>query len=62
MVVVILSLQVGGWRIDYQNLTFATVRDAGHMVPYVQPERAFHLLGKFLFGEAPAPSVTAEEL
>ena len=30
------ALQVAGWRIDYEGLTFATVRNAGHMVPYVQ--------------------------
>jgi hypothetical protein len=44
-------LQVGGYRIDYQGLTFATVRNSGHMVPYVTPERAFHLLGEFLYGD-----------
>lgn len=44
-------MQVGGWKIDYQGLTFATVRNSGHMVPYVTPERAFHLLGQFLYGE-----------
>jgi hypothetical protein len=51
--------QVGGWRVDYQNLTFATVRNAGHMVPYVQPERAYHLLGRFLFEDKPQPSAAA---
>jgi carboxypeptidase C (cathepsin A) len=43
--------QVGGWVIDYEGLTLATVRNAGHMVPYVQPERAYHLLGMFLYGK-----------
>jgi carboxypeptidase C (cathepsin A) len=51
-------VQVGGWRVDYQNLTFATVRNAGHMVPYVQPERAYHLLGQFLFDDKPEPSAS----
>ncbi|WIA18548.1 hypothetical protein OEZ85_009991 [Tetradesmus obliquus] len=50
------SGQVGGWRVDYRNLTFATVRNAGHMVPYVQPERAYHLLSRFLFEDQPQPS------
>ena len=44
-----INAQVGGWRVDYKGLTFTTVRNAGHMVPYVQPERAFHMLGEFLF-------------
>jgi hypothetical protein len=25
------GVQVGGWRIDYEGLTFATVRNSGHM-------------------------------
>ncbi|KAF6252042.1 peptidase S10, serine carboxypeptidase [Scenedesmus sp. NREL 46B-D3] len=52
------SGQVGGWRVDYQNLTFATVRNAGHMVPYVQPERAYYLLGRFLFEDKPEPTAS----
>ncbi len=31
---------------------FATVRGAGHMVPYVQPQRALHLLTRFLDDQA----------
>eukprot|EP00877_Chromochloris_zofingiensis_P013113 jgi/Chrzof1/8055/UNPLg00100.t1 len=50
--------QVAGWRVDYDGLTFVTVRNAGHMVPYVQPERAFYLLTDFLFEEPIAPSAT----
>ena len=30
------------------GLTFATVRGAGHMVPYTQPARALHLFEAFL--------------
>lgn len=49
--------QVGGWRVDYDGISFVTVRNAGHMVPYVQPERAYHLLADFLAAAAtPAPS------
>lgn len=40
--------QVGGYAVDYQGLSLATVRGAGHMVPYVEPERMFHLLSEFL--------------
>jgi hypothetical protein len=50
-VYVTMVVQVGGYRIDYKGLTFATVRNSGHMVPYVTPERAFHLLGEFLYGD-----------
>ncbi|GAX79633.1 hypothetical protein CEUSTIGMA_g7074.t1 [Chlamydomonas eustigma] len=45
--------QVGGHVIEYEGLIFASVRNAGHMVPYVQPERMFHLLTSFLNEESP---------
>ncbi len=32
----------------YDGLTFATVRAAGHMVPYVQPERAAHVFRRWI--------------
>ncbi len=35
---------------EYVGLQFATVRGAGHMVPYVQPARAAHLARNFLEG------------
>ncbi|GLI60132.1 hypothetical protein VaNZ11_002203 [Volvox africanus] len=44
--------QVGGYVVEYQGLTFATVRGAGHMVPYVQPVRAAHMIKTFLAGQA----------
>ncbi|GAU51234.1 hypothetical protein TSUD_412360 [Trifolium subterraneum] len=41
--------QVGGWVTEYGNLLrFATVRGAGHMVPYGQPSRALHLFSSFV--------------
>ncbi|CAL5224857.1 g7615 [Coccomyxa viridis] len=40
--------QVGGYYEVYDGLTFATVRDAGHMVPYTQPERALFLFTKWV--------------
>ncbi|PNW79430.1 hypothetical protein CHLRE_09g414800v5 [Chlamydomonas reinhardtii] len=44
--------QVGGYVVEYaQGLTFATVRGAGHMVPYVQPARAAKLARSFLEGK-----------
>jgi serine carboxypeptidase-like clade II len=39
---------VGGYIVDYDGISFATVRGAGHMVPYVQPERASALISAFL--------------
>ena len=43
-----LGQQVGGYVVSYEGLTFATVRGAGHMVPYTQPARALHLFQAFL--------------
>ena len=44
--------QVGGWRVDYDGLSFVIIRGSGHMVPTHQPERALHLFATFLYGEA----------
>ncbi|KAG0588589.1 hypothetical protein KC19_2G254600 [Ceratodon purpureus] len=46
------SSQVGGWSQTYTNLTFATVRDAGHEVPQYQPGRALKLFKHFLKGQS----------
>eukprot|EP00250_Pteridium_aquilinum_P019285 c24378_g1_i1 orf=629-2071(-) len=43
--------QVGGWTMSYGNLTYATVRGAGHMVPMMQPSRALLFFKSFLLGE-----------
>ena len=43
-----LGPQVGGYVTRYEGLTFATVRGAGHMVPYTQPLRAAHLFKAFI--------------
>jgi carboxypeptidase C (cathepsin A) len=40
---------VAGWAKVYQNLWFVLVNKAGHMVPSDQPERAFNMLGHFVF-------------
>jgi len=39
---------VAGRVVKYAGLTFATVRAAGHMVPYVQPERAAYLFRRWI--------------
>eukprot|EP01137_Pigoraptor_chileana_P015432 Opistho-2@71350 len=44
--------QVGGYVTKYDGLTFATVRNAGHMVPWTQPVRALDLFSRFLNNEA----------
>jgi hypothetical protein len=44
--------QVGGWSQVYENLTFVTVRDAGHEVPQYQPGRALQLFKYFLKGQS----------
>jgi serine carboxypeptidase-like clade 2 len=43
-----IDQQVGGYVQVFDGLTFATVRDAGHMVPETQPKRAFHMFSHFL--------------
>ena len=43
--------QVGGWVTEYDKLTFATVRNAGHFVPELQGERGLYLIKQFLAGE-----------
>lgn len=42
--------QTAGRVVVYDGLTFATVRAAGHMVPYVQPERAAYLFRNWIHG------------
>uniref|UniRef100_A0A2N9HT13 Carboxypeptidase n=1 Tax=Fagus sylvatica TaxID=28930 RepID=A0A2N9HT13_FAGSY len=51
-----LSGEVGGFTQVYEgDLTFATVRGAGHQVPAYQPARAFSLIKHFLDG-TPLPN------
>ena len=48
----LLLSQVGGYTQVYEgDLTFATVREAGHQVPSYQPARAFSLIKHFLEGK-----------
>jgi len=41
-------LQVGGWSIVYDGLTFVTIRGAGHQVPTFTPKQALQLLQHFI--------------
>ena len=44
--------QVAGWTVGYsRGLRFASVRGAGHMVPYTQPARAFEMVSRFVGGK-----------
>ncbi|CAM8914400.1 hypothetical protein QQ045_031828 [Rhodiola kirilowii] len=45
------SGQVGGWIEVYNNLTFVTVRGAGHEVALLQPRRGFIMFMSFLDGK-----------
>ncbi|KAJ4843425.1 Serine carboxypeptidase-like 40 [Turnera subulata] len=50
--------EVGGYTVEYKgDLTFATVRGAGHQVPSYQPLRALSLIKHFLDG-TPLPDTT----
>lgn len=35
----------------YDGLTLSTVRNAGHMVPYTQAERAYYLFSHWIRGK-----------
>ncbi|KAJ9691541.1 hypothetical protein PVL29_013654 [Vitis rotundifolia] len=45
------SHEVGGWTIEYDGLTFVTVRGAGHEVPTFAPKQALQLIRHFLDNE-----------
>ncbi|XP_073123378.1 serine carboxypeptidase 1-like [Henckelia pumila] len=43
--------EVGGYAVEYKNVTFVSIRGAGHFVPSYQPERALELFSSFLKGK-----------
>ncbi|KAI9074307.1 hypothetical protein K1719_043730 [Acacia pycnantha] len=43
--------QVGGRIVEYEGLTFVTIRGAGHLVPLDKPSEAFSLIHSFLSGK-----------
>ncbi|XP_068637018.1 serine carboxypeptidase 1-like [Aristolochia californica] len=45
--------EVGGYAVGYQNLTFVTIREAGHFVPSYQPARALKFFTYFIGGQLP---------
>ncbi len=40
--------QLGGWTVQFQGLTFATIKGAGHEVPWWQPAPALQLISSFV--------------
>ena len=49
-------VQVSAWFQEYEGLTFATFRGAGHAVPCFKPSNSLAFFSAFLLGESP-PSV-----
>ncbi|CAK9159173.1 unnamed protein product [Ilex paraguariensis] len=47
--------EVGGYVVEYQNLTFVTIRGAGHLAPSDQPVRSLVVFSSFLDGKLPPP-------
>ncbi|MFS7920572.1 putative carboxypeptidase D [Helianthus anomalus] len=45
--------EVGGYAVGYDNMTFVTIRGAGHFVPSYQPGRALAFFTSFLEGKLP---------
>ncbi|XP_052183780.1 serine carboxypeptidase-like 31 [Diospyros lotus] len=45
--------QVGGWFQEYEGLTFATFRGAGHAVPIFKPSESLAFFASFLRGGSP---------
>ena len=48
-----LEMQVSGWFEEYEGLTFATFRGAGHAVPCFKPSNSLAFFSSFLLGESP---------
>lgn len=44
-------MQVAGRIVEYEGLTFVTVRGAGHLVPLYKPSESLALIHSFLTGE-----------
>ncbi|KDP20921.1 hypothetical protein JCGZ_21392 [Jatropha curcas] len=48
--------QVGGWYQEYEGLTFATFRGAGHDVPTFQPSKSLAFFSAYIQGKSPPSS------
>jgi len=40
--------QVGGYHVEYEHLTYCTVRNAGHMVPQTHPAQALEMFHRYI--------------
>lgn len=49
--IVVNSTYVGGAVKQYGNLSFSRIYDAGHFAPYFQPETAFQIFARVIFGD-----------
>lgn len=48
--IVVNSTYIGGSVRQYGNLSFSRIYDAGHFVPYYQPETAFQIFARIILG------------
>jgi hypothetical protein len=48
--IVVNNTYVGGAVKQFGNLSFSRIYDAGHFVPYYQPETAFQVFARIIFG------------
>lgn len=48
--IVVNDSYVGGAVRQYGNLTFSRVYDSGHFIPYYQPETAFQIFARVIYG------------
>ncbi|EPS67570.1 hypothetical protein M569_07205 [Genlisea aurea] len=39
---------VGGWTVEYEGLSYVTIRGAGHEVPTFKPKQALQLIQAFV--------------
>ncbi|OQS03415.1 serine protease family S10 [Thraustotheca clavata] len=53
--------QLAGYTERYTNLTFTTIKGAGHMVPSVRPLHALHMFECFLYGASACKNFTYPE-
>jgi carboxypeptidase C (cathepsin A) len=45
------SNYLGGYIVDYNNMTLGTVHGAGHMAPQFRPEATYHLIFNWLYNK-----------
>ena len=43
------AYNIGGYVIEYEGLTFGTIRNASHMAPQSKPKESYHLIFNWMF-------------